>query len=130
MPKDVDIPIPSKNAGLIEFLGTSPELRSELLSWAQRFANAYRFTAPVGRSATAGRLSRGAKPGLTMGDWSGANPKRPMGTVTNRVPYAVWNLTGAGPGKHTKSTGRMPWYGPFQGAYTFEKIISMIREPQ
>lgn len=116
--------IPKRSEGLKTFLRTSVGLRAELLGWATKFANAYSLEAPVGRSASRGRLRAGAKPGVTF---SAYTRDRPIGTVTNRVFYAVWNLTGAGPGMHTRSTGRTPRFGPFQGDYTYSKIIAQMR---
>lgn len=121
---DINIPPPSRNEGIKSFLLTSVQLRAELLGWATKFANAYRMEAPTGRSKTAGRLKSGAVPGVQMGDYK---KDRPIGTVKNRVHYSVWNLTGAGPGKHTRSTGNMPRFGPFDGHYTFEKIIRKMQ---
>lgn len=121
---DINIPPAGRNEGIKNWLLTSVQLRSELLMWATRFANEYRMTAPTGRSETAGRLKAGAVPGVQMGDW---RKDRPIGTVKNRVHYAVWNLTGAGPGMHTRSTGRTPRYGPFKGDFTFETIIRKMQ---
>lgn len=43
-----------------------------------------------------------------------------------RVPYGVWNQTGAGPGMHPRSTGNRPIFGPFEGAYTFSEVVRIM----
>ncbi len=97
-----------------------PELMVTLFSYASIIAMSYRGVSPM----RTGLLANSAKPGLAFSTYKGYN--RPIGTVTNRVPYAVWVQTGAGPRMHQKSTGRMPRYGPFKGSFTYRKIVEAM----
>lgn len=100
---------------------TSPGLRSELFKYALALSAAYKVSAP----RRSGHLASSVVPGTA---WSSYGRKRrPVGTVTVRAYYAVWNLTGAGPGMHRRSTGRQPKFGPFRGSYTFGKIVGELR---
>lgn len=116
----VQIPQGTKNEGLTNWLATSVELRACLLGWAVKFTTAYKAAAPH----KTGRLAASAVPGV---EWSKYKNDRPIGTVKVLAPYAVWNLTGAGPGRHQHSTGRTPKYGPFDGSYTFRTITEALQ---
>lgn len=118
--KTVDIPEGRRNEGIKEWLRSSVELRAALLGWAVKFTTAYKAEAPH----KTGRLASSAVAGV---EWSKYTNDRPIGTVKVRAPYAVWNLTGAGPGKHERSTGRMPRFGPFRGDFTFTRIANELR---
>lgn len=118
--KTVDIPDGRRNEGIVTWLATSVELRACLLGWAAKFAAAYKAEAPH----RTGRLASSAVPGVEMSKYTG---DRPIGTVKVLAPYAVWNLTGAGPGMHERSTGRKPRFGPFHGDFTFTRIANELR---
>lgn len=115
----VDIPKPNKGAEA--WMHESDKLKQHLFFQAGLIALKYRAVAPK----TSGELRGSASVSVGPTDYK-QRKGRPMGSVNVNAKHAVWNLTGAGPGMHTHSTGRMPRYGPFKGDYTFEKILSKI----
>lgn len=115
-----DIPQEVYNRGLKSWLATSNDLRVELLDWALFFAVSYRNVAPT----RTGHLKSTARGSVVPDDW---NRDRPMGALKVSARYAVWNLTGAGPHMHRRSTGRRPKFGPFKGDFTFSKILAFAQ---
>lgn len=121
--------IPKPNPGLAA-VGKSAAMRLVLLRLAMEAAQLYRTMAPVGREMDSGRLRASARAGVRLSDLGQGQAvpgDRLMGTVDVDAYYAVWNEMGAGPGKHPKSTGRMPKYGPFDGSHTFTQILETLR---
>ena len=107
-------------------LRESQELRSELFQCALKLSREYMTEAP----RRTGRMASSVRPGLAWSTYNNTNV--PIGTVSNDVKapnghgYAVYNLTGAGPGKHRRSTGKNPRFGPFQGDFTFNRIVKQM----
>lgn len=127
--------IPSPNRGLMEVL-MSQKMRMTMLMVASEATVLFKAMAPK----RTGRMAASAKPSVRLSDkttrvntkWG--NHDRWMGVVSvdavdpfNKAPYPVWNMSGAGPGKHPRSTGRRPKFGPFEGSYTFNKVTKAMR---
>lgn len=121
--RDIDI-YRDPNPALVSFLATSQPLRRELLETALKVASLYMANLPSSsKYPRTGRLKAGTRVSLS---WNELTNDRPQAEVQNNTYYAVWNLTGAGPGMHTHSTGKRPRYGPFKGDYTFREALKVF----
>lgn len=99
---------------------SKPGVKLVLEEQASMLAGLYREMVP-NRS---GVLASGIQVGM---GYTNYGKRKLAAMLINPVHYAVWNLTGAGPGMHRNSTGREPKYGPFKGAYTFSKIVAAAK---
>lgn len=104
-----------------QIINQNDQLKFLLSSYASLLASMYAEAVPH----RSGRLAAGVRAGMGKHVYKGKS--YPVGLVMNTTYYAVWNLTGAGPGKHVNSTGREPKYGPFQGDFTFGKIVKAVQ---
>lgn len=80
------------------------------------------FTIDVAKRS--GRLAESGRAEVVQSDLT---HDRWMAVLRVTAPYAVWHEWGAGPGMHPHSTGNMPKYGPFEGAYDFGQIVADMR---
>ena len=115
----MDARIPMPNKGLAEVL-MSPRMRIVMLAVALEARGLFMANAPK----RTGQLISSARGTVQVSDLGKRD--RYMGVVRVGAPYAVWNQTGAGPGHHPKSTGRVPWFGSFEGAYTFNRVVRQM----
>ncbi|QGH75749.1 head-tail connector protein [Gordonia phage Syleon] len=112
---------PDPNPGLAKFL-LSASLNKALAGVAVEAAALYMALAPK----RSGRLASSATPRVVLSG-KPEGPDRWVASVQVRAPYSVWNEMGAGPRKHPKSTGKDPWYGPFEGSFTFKKVLEGMK---
>lgn len=116
-----DFDVPKPNKGLEYVVRESDRLKRELFYTAMTVAA--RFMADAPRDS--GRMAASTSASQEASDYA-KSAGRPIGAVRVSAPYAVWRLTGAGPGKHTHSTGNEPRGGPYDGDYTFTTIIKKM----
>ncbi|AYR03168.1 hypothetical protein SEA_OCTOBIEN14_20 [Gordonia phage Octobien14] len=117
----MEVNIPSPNPGLRKFL-LSATLNKALVPVAIEAAALYMALAPK----RSGRLAASATPRVSLHQYGKRDP-RWIAEVQVQAPYSVWNEMGAGPGKHPKSTGNTPRYGPFEGSFTFKKVLEGMK---
>lgn len=112
---------PEPNPAVTDMFTNSQGLRRELLTTAIKLSSAYMANLPV----RTGKLKSGTRVMMATNTQAKTGP-RPEARIVNDTFYSTWNLTGAGPGMHTRSTGNEPKFGSFKGDYTFTEALRVF----